>query len=64
MHTAMTSSPPTQQPTKKHVTFRAKISKMGDKIHIIIPKSYHRDIEKQKLCNEYVDVEVSKDANE
>jgi hypothetical protein len=48
---------------KKHVAFRAKVSRMGDKIHIIIPKAYHRDIEKQNLVDEYVDVDVSKEVN-
>jgi hypothetical protein len=40
----------------KCVKFRTKVSRMGDKIHIIIPKAYHRDV--QKLVDEFVDVEV------
>jgi flagellar motor switch protein FliM len=36
--------------------FRAKVGKMGDKIHIIIPKSYHK--EARELLNEFVDVEL------
>lgn len=45
----------------KTVRFRAKVSRMGDKIHIIIPKSYHKDIEKGKLVDQFVDVEVTLD---
>jgi hypothetical protein len=37
---------------------KAKVSKMGDKIHIIIPKSYHQDIEKYNLLNQFVDIEI------
>jgi hypothetical protein len=47
----------------KRVKFRAKVSRMGDKIHIIIPKAYHRDVEKQKLVDEYVDIELTKEVN-
>jgi hypothetical protein len=32
---------------------------MGDKIHIIIPKSYHKDVEKQKMVDEFIDVKIS-----
>jgi hypothetical protein len=37
--------------------FRAKITSMGDKVHIIIPKAYHIDAEYFKDKN--VDVKVS-----
>jgi hypothetical protein len=47
--------------TAKRVKFRAKVSIMGDKIHIIIPKSYHKDVEKLKFVNDFVDVELSKE---
>ncbi len=40
----------------KHVKFRAKVSKMGDKIHIIVPKAYHKDID--SLIDQFVDVEA------
>jgi hypothetical protein len=36
---------------------------MGDKLHIIIPKSYHKDFEKQKMVDEFVDVRVSLDSD-
>jgi hypothetical protein len=42
----------------KNMKFRAKVSRMGDKIHIIIPKSYHKDIERLGLLDEFVDVEL------
>lgn len=35
---------------------RAKVSRMGDKIHIIIP-AYHKDVE--SLVDEFVDVETT-----
>jgi hypothetical protein len=35
---------------------RAKISRMGDKVHILIPKAYHKDVE--SLVNQFVDVEI------
>ena len=41
------------------VKLRAKVSRMGDKIHIIIPKSYHKDLERAKLIDEFVDVEIT-----
>jgi hypothetical protein len=37
--------------------FRAKISRMGDKVHILIPKAYHKDVE--SLVKQFVDVETS-----
>ena len=43
----------------KTVRVKAKVSRMGDKIHIIIPKAYHKDIERANLVNEFVDVEIS-----
>jgi hypothetical protein len=46
----------------KPLEIRAKISRMGDKIHIIIPKSYHRDVERRKLLDQFVDV-IIKPAN-
>ena len=36
--------------------FRAKITSMGDKVHVIIPKAYHSDTEYFK--NSYVNVSV------
>jgi hypothetical protein len=39
------------------VKFRAKVSEMGDKWIIIVPKAYHKDIE--KLANKFLDVEVT-----
>lgn len=53
----------TKPMTDKSIEFKGNVSRMGDKIHIIIPKSYHRDIEKQNLVDEFVDVEVSKEVN-
>jgi hypothetical protein len=42
----------------KNIKFRAKVSRMGDKIHVIIPKSYHKDIERLSLVDQFVDVEL------
>jgi hypothetical protein len=54
----MTSKVPSNlMPTLKRVKFRAKVSEMGDKVIIIIPKSYHKDI--QSFKNKFVDVEVA-----
>jgi hypothetical protein len=39
------------------VKFRAKVSEMGDKWIIIVPKAYHKDME--KLANKFLDVEVT-----
>ena len=39
--------------------FVGKVSKMGDKMIIIIPKNYHKIVEKEKLVSE-VQVNVKK----
>ena len=33
------------------------VSRMGDKVHIIVPKAYYKDID--SLIDEFVDVEVA-----
>jgi antitoxin component of MazEF toxin-antitoxin module len=40
----------------KPVRVRAKITRMGDKVHIIIPKAYYKDI--QKMIDKFVDVDI------
>ena len=42
--------------TMKRVKFRTKTAKMGEKIIIIIPKSYHREV--KDLEDQYIDVEI------
>ena len=41
----------------KRIKFRTKFAKMGAKIIVIIPKSYHKDAE--GFDDEYIDVEIS-----
>jgi hypothetical protein len=41
------------------VEFRARVTRMGEKLHIIIPKPYHNDFEKQKMVDEFVDIKAS-----
>jgi hypothetical protein len=43
--------------TVKPVRVRAKLTRMGDKVHIIIPKSYYKDIE--KLIDKFIDVDIT-----
>jgi hypothetical protein len=42
--------------SRRLLLFRAKITSMGDKIHIIIPRAYHSDAEYFK--DRYVSVSV------
>jgi hypothetical protein len=44
---------------EKRVRFRAKISRSGRKIHIIVPVLYHQDIEANNFLGQIVQVEVS-----
>ena len=40
--------------------FMGKVSKMGDKLIIIIPKNYHKLIQKEKLVSGEVSVKVER----
>jgi hypothetical protein len=44
---------------KKRVNFKAKITKMGDKLIIVIPKAYHKELEKKKLLGDFIDIDAS-----
>jgi putative transposon-encoded protein len=44
------------QPSRKTLKFGAKVTRMGNKVHIIIPKAYHSDAEYFK--NRYADVSI------
>jgi hypothetical protein len=41
----------------KPVRVRAKITRMGDKVHIIIPKAYYKDVE--KLIDKFIDLDIT-----
>ena len=43
---------------KVNINFRAKISEMGDKIIIIVPKAFHKDA--KALEGNFVGVEITK----
>jgi hypothetical protein len=43
--------------TKKRIRFRTKFARMDEKVIVIIPNSYHKDVE--NFEDEYIDVEIS-----
>jgi hypothetical protein len=45
----------------KRLKFRTKFAKMGSKVIVIVPKSYHKDAE--SFEDEYIDVEISEVSN-
>ena len=46
----------------KKVSFKAKISHMGEKYLIVIPMAYHHDIDRKDWKGDYLHVVLTKDA--
>jgi hypothetical protein len=53
----MNAKPVVTLTTVKPVRVRARITRMGDKVHIIIPRAYYKDVE--KLIDKFIDLDIT-----
>lgn len=44
---------------EKNVHFVAKLSKMGDRLYILVPKEFRKKAEKMYVSKEYLDVDIN-----